>query len=206
MEENITRFESLCKKSGIEYRVHKDPYDFTLQELKDETRFADVLVLGSESFYKDLNESAAFDYLKTALHQVECPVVIVPENFEFPEINILSYDGSKSSSYAIKQFSYIFPVLADHPSILVYADKSAGKGIPEEEKIEELVARHYKDLQITPVTLNPQRNFKSWLEDSKSPILVSGSFGRSSFSQIFKHSFVSDIIKENRIPVFIAHK
>ena len=38
---NIHRFEALCKKNNIEYRVHKDFFDFALPELKKETRFAE---------------------------------------------------------------------------------------------------------------------------------------------------------------------
>ncbi|WP_301923889.1 hypothetical protein [Ferruginibacter sp.] len=40
----------------------------------------------------------------------------------------------------------------------------------------------------------------------KSAILVSGSYGRSGISQIFKNSFIQNIIAEHRLPVFIAHK
>src|SRR6478735_11204086 len=46
--ENIARFEERCKHSGIEYRVHKDLFDLALPELKKESRYADLLILGSE--------------------------------------------------------------------------------------------------------------------------------------------------------------
>ncbi|HET9744712.1 MAG TPA: hypothetical protein VFP97_03300, partial [Chitinophagaceae bacterium] len=97
---NIERFQQLCENNHIEFRIHKDYYDFALPELKEETRFADVVVLGSESFYANIGTGEPNDYLKMALHDVECPVVIVPEKFSFPENNILSYDGSESSVYA----------------------------------------------------------------------------------------------------------
>lgn len=100
-EKNIERFESLCRRNYIEYRVHKDFIDIALPELKKETRFADLLIIGSESFYENLGTGELNDYLKDALLGVECPVIVVPEKFVFPKTNILAYDGSESSVYAI---------------------------------------------------------------------------------------------------------
>jgi len=37
-------------------------------------------------------------------------------------------------------------------------------------------------------------------------MLISGSFGRSLFSQEFKESFAEKVINYRLIPVFIAHK
>ena len=61
---NIEHFEVECQKNNIRYRVHKDFFDFALPELKKETRFADVLVIGGELFYKDAVESNQFEHLK----------------------------------------------------------------------------------------------------------------------------------------------
>jgi hypothetical protein len=96
VQENIKRFESYCQKNGIEYRVHKDFEDFALPELKKETRFADVLIISGNTFYKNPNSDEPSEYLKEALHGVECSVVVVPEESTFPESNILAYDGNRS--------------------------------------------------------------------------------------------------------------
>src|SRR6185503_2084598 len=53
---NIQRFESLCQKNDIRYRVHKEFFNFALPELKKETRFADLMILGGELFYKGVIE------------------------------------------------------------------------------------------------------------------------------------------------------
>jgi hypothetical protein len=63
---SIERFELSCQKNDINYRVHKDFYDFALPELKKETRFADLLIIGSESFYENLGTGDPNDYLKDA--------------------------------------------------------------------------------------------------------------------------------------------
>jgi nucleotide-binding universal stress UspA family protein len=207
---NIKKFETLCQKNSIEYTVHKKVHknfsDSALAELKKETRFADLLVIGSESFYKNLGVEETNEYLKRALHGVECPVIVVPEKFNYPMHNIFAYDGSRSSAYAIKQFAYLFPEFLDNKTMLVYAKKEGEEEIPDEVNIEELVARHFPDISITKLDLDPEKGFPAWLSEKRSAIIVSGSFGRSSFSLLFKESFITGVIKDHQVPVFIAHR
>src|SRR6185503_12134589 len=106
VQKNIKRFESYCIDNSIEYKVHKDYFDFAVPELRKETRFADLLIISSETFYAEAGLNQPNAYLKEALYGVECPVIVVPDKFEFPACNILAYDGSESSVYAIKQFAY----------------------------------------------------------------------------------------------------
>src|SRR6478672_9455822 len=52
VEHNVSDFAMECEKNGIEYRVHKDVHDFSIAQLSTESRFADLMIIGSESFYK----------------------------------------------------------------------------------------------------------------------------------------------------------
>lgn len=202
---NVERFENLCRKTNIEYRVHKDLTDFALPGLKKESRFADLLIIGSESFYENLAQGEPNEYLKDAMHGMECPVIVVPEKYDFPKTNILSYDGSASAVYAIKQFAYLFPELTANKTLLVYAKEGIENDIPDMAFIEELAGRHFIDLTITKLDINPTKHFNAWLSEMKTAIVVSGSFGRSGLAGLFHKSFVSETIKDHRIPVFITH-
>jgi hypothetical protein len=206
IEKNIKLFEQLCTKHSIKYTIHKDFFDFALPELKKETRFADLLVISSEIFYKDLGRQNPSEYLKDALHSSECPVIVVPERFKFPKVNILAYDGSESSVFAIKQFAYIFPELTSQETLLFYASPSEDEKVPDNEKTEELVRQHFSNISFMKLSLNPKKYFADWINSNPDAILVSGSFGRSSLSEMFRKSFVANIIAENKLPVFIAHK
>ena len=203
---NIERFEELSQKNGITYRVHRDFFDFALPELKKESRFTDVIILSGELFYKGVLESNRFLYLKDAIHVTESPIIIVPEKYEFPTTNVLAYDGSEESVYAIKQFAYVFPELAKNPTLLVYAQNDLAADFPSKQQIVELATQHFKDLTFYKLELNPKKFFNTWITDRKGSILISGSLSRSGISQLFKKSFVSDIIPDHKIPVFIAHK
>lgn len=205
-KKNIKRFEDLCIKNGIDYRIHKDFYDFSLPELQKETRFADLLILGTETFYENLGATTINDYLKDALHAAECSVILVPEKYDFPKSNILTYDGSASSVYAIKQFIYLFPELCNQKTVLVFANEDKKAEFPEEEYIKELAARHFKDLTFFKLDVNPKKYFSTWVNEKKGVMLISGAFGRSSLSQFFKKSFITDIISEHKLPLFIAHR
>jgi len=206
IKKNIERFEKMCIDNKIRYSVHKDFFDLALPELKKETRYADLVLIGSESFFENIATTSSNEYLMDALHAAECPVVVMPEKYNFPKSNILAYDGSESSVYAIKQFAYLFPDLANNKTLLVYTDEKRSEEIPEMKNIEELTERHFPDLTILKLNINPKKFFDKWLSEKESAILVSGSFGRSSFSRMLKKSFVIDVIKDHKLPVFITHK
>lgn len=205
IQKNVQRFETLCKEHNIKYKVHKDFFDFALPELKKETRFADLLIISSETFYKNLSGGEPTEYMREALHNAECPVIIVPEKFAFPKVNILAYDGTDSSVYAIKQFAYLFPELCSQQTLLVYSSSKEDEKLPEEKQMEELIRQHFLDVSFLKLELNPKK-FGEWVNDNSNAILISGSFGRSSFSQMLRKSFVQDVIAEHTLPVFIAHK
>jgi hypothetical protein len=132
--------------------------------------------------------------------------LIVPEHFQFPEKNILAYDGTDSSVYAIKQFAYLFPEFTANKTVLIYARDNDQIAFPDEQNIEELVSRHFSDLTFFKLGIDPKKYFALWLSERKDSILVSGAYSRSSFSMLFKRSFVSEVIREHKIPVFIANK
>jgi nucleotide-binding universal stress UspA family protein len=204
LNKNIETFETLCNQYNIEYRVHRDYRDFALPELKKETRYADLLILGSETFYTDVSVGDANPHLKDILQEAECPVLIVPETFSFPDSNVLAFDGSGSSVFAIKQFAYLFPELRGNNTLLMYVDDSE-RPIPDQPYIRELAGIHFPDLNISKLELPSPRYFSIWISDKKKALLVSGAYGRSFVSQLFRKSFISDIIRDHQLPVFIAH-
>jgi hypothetical protein len=68
---NMDRFRKFCEDNKISYNIHEDFYDFAIPELKKESRFADLLVIGSERFYEKANHESNMMYLEEALHDVE---------------------------------------------------------------------------------------------------------------------------------------
>jgi hypothetical protein len=205
VENSISHFEDMCVRNGISYRVHNDQGKFAIPELKKETRFADLLIIGSDAFFQSQVGVNPIDYLKEALHEAECPVMVIPDKYEFPECNILAYDGSRDCVFAIKQFVYLFPELCGNKTVLVFFRNDTHDRLPDEIYIEELASQHFTDLELLKLDIDPKKDFTKWLRANKNAVLVSGSFGRSAISQFLKRSFAEGIIEERNMPVFIAH-
>jgi hypothetical protein len=203
LNENILKFEKSCQERNIKFSIKKNYLGFALPELKKETRFYDLMLLGGESFFRN-SKNDLNDYIKEALHQSECPTLVVPEDFHHPRSIILTYDGSASSVYAIKYFAYLFPQLCTLSTILVYSEEE-GEGIPDHKEIEGLLKIHYPNSRMLKLDADPDKEFKDWVKEKRRSILVTGAFGRSLFSSLFRKSFVSDILQEHQIPVFVAH-
>lgn len=206
IDRNITRFTDLCQDNNITYRVHKDYDNLALPELKKETRFADLLIISSENFYEKFSFNDPNPSLNETLHSSECPIIVVPEKFNFPDRIILTYDGSASSVYAIKQFAYLFPEMCGNETLLVYINEKDDAQLPDENNLEEWAAQHFKKIDLLKLQINAKTYFTTWLSENKNVLLIGGSFGRSHMSELFKKSFVADIISEHKLPVFIAHR
>lgn len=206
IREIISRFEQFCTNNKMKHTVHADLFDFTLNELQTETRFADMLVIGSELFYADKSTDRISDFLQGVLHRSECPVLLVPEGGGFPQINILTCDGSEDAVFAIKQFSYLLPELCNRKTMMIYLNEDENASIPEEEKLKDLLNHHFEQYSCQALHFDAKTYLTTWLSEQESGLLVSGAFGRSFASQLFKHSFIYNIITKHRTPVFIAHK
>jgi nucleotide-binding universal stress UspA family protein len=202
---NISRFEKQCQRNGIDYRIHRDSPDGLIAALAEESEFADLVILGSQSFYKGFGRQEQSLYLHATLHELRCPVMVVPEKYRFPEKNVLAYDGSSSAVFAIKQYAYLFPEFCAMNSTLVKLSKTETEEFPYLQQMEELAARHFPDLDILNLALHSPSLFNSWLSEHQPSVLICGSFGRSGISQLLKKSFIAGIIDEGLMPVFIAH-
>lgn len=205
IQENIEKFSTFCSDHGIRHSVNKALFNFALPELQKETRFADLVILGSETFYKSFGNDAD-DYLKDAIHFAECPVVVVPENYRFPESNILAYDGSESSVFAIKQFIYLFPEFTDNPTTLITINAKASDYSEKKAEIRDLVAAHFSNLSFLNLEIDAKKYLATWMSEKAGAILVCGAFSRSFISQLFRQSFVEQVLREHKLPLFISHR
>lgn len=202
---NISLFKEACTAEGIEFRIHKDTDLMAISSLIEESRFADALLISSDLFYSNVSIDQPNFYLEEVLKKSECPVMLVPENYEEPGQVVLAYDGNESSVFAIKQFAYVFPELAKKETVLLSITDHEDD-LPEYSLISELVSRHYPNLKIQNLHLKHKKDFGEWMSAKPNSFIVMGAFSRSIFSQLFKKSFASDVIHDIKMPLFISHK
>ena len=205
VQKNIGIFKELCEQNGIEYRIHSDTTTPIVNSLKEETRFADLLVLNSRSFFENTGPTVQEDYITNVTHKAECPVVLVPGDYKEPQNIILAYDGSTQSIFAIKQFSYLFPHYSGLKALLVYFTDT-DEAIPERHKIEELMQCYYNHCTITKLKITDQKEIEEWMSANGNSMIVAGAHGRPMVSEFFKKSFVTTILRDHKLPVFVTHK
>ena len=100
--ENIAQeFKNDCNEHSVEYKIEIDKA-VSIKHLINLSSFADLIIADSKS---DSDEYS----LKDLLADAHCPLLLVSKNSEPVAKVYVAYDGSASSMYAVKMFSYIFP-------------------------------------------------------------------------------------------------
>lgn len=208
LEHNVALFGEMLHPD-IPYRVHKEFHDQALPELIKESCFADLLVIGNEVFFEDpegSDEEGANSHLKDILFRAQCPVLLAPERFVCPSTNIIAYDGSESSVYAIKQFAYLFPEWCKHRTEIVYIAEEGMPGLPDQEYIKELVSGYFPDASFCILPAGTRGYLGTRVNEQRDALLICGAFGRSVISETIRKSFVADAICEHKLPIFTAHR
>ena len=198
-ETNIKRFETFCNDRHFSCKIHKD-FKSNAELWYEESRYADLLLLSNITW----NDSADYQYVDLLIHNSECPVLLLPAHYNGHDRNIVAYDGSAASIYALKQFVQVFPELLDLDTLIAYAD-DGHKDIPGLPFLKEYAQQHFSSLAYYVVTAGTPQNFSAWVEGKGNTMIVSGAKGRSALSEFFRKSFMDELIKNNQVAVFIAH-
>jgi len=202
---NGALLEEFCKRHLIKLTMHKDRLEFALPLVRKEARFSDLIVLSGRHFFDNIDKRQPNSYLKDILHTAESPVLLLPDTVYLPEHIVLAYDGTPASVTAIKQFAYIFPEFADRDVTLVYLNGDREAPLPDQEYVEELVTANFARPRLVKLRMDRNDFFSVWLPGRERPWLVTGSYGRGDMSQLFNRSFVSGLIREHKVPIFIKH-
>lgn len=202
---NKAAFARHCDEHYIRYKIHENDGQWDKEVLVKESRFADLILLSGELFYSEIPAKQPNFLLQEALQAAECPVMIIPENYVQCDHLFFAYDGSKESLYAIKQFAYLFPQMTDMPCEMVYVRDEPTTTIPDIEHLRQFTKAHFSCISFSKLQFRAAHYFSTWISEKKHVMLVSGSYGRNSFSYLAKRSFVEKVIHEHKLPLFIAH-
>ncbi len=205
VQHSIQLFSDRSIRSGMEFRIHEESAEYTVNELVRESRFADLLVLSEELFFVGVDKHQPNYYMKQVMRKAECPVLTVSEKFKTLSRIALTYDGSKESMYAIKHFSYLFPELTSLPTDVLYWVEDTEDEPPDMTYIEEYAARHFSNLRFLNKFFDKNTYLGTWAETKTDTLLVCGSYGRSGILKAFKKNFAEDLIEHPGPALFISH-
>lgn len=200
------RLEKVCDDNQIQCKMHLDREDFALPCLRRESRYADLMLLSCRHFFEEMDSEQPNAWMNGLLHRSECPTLLLPDEAALPGEVILAYDGSADSAFAIRQFAYLFPEFNAVKTTLVFVDEDPKAKIPEEAAIRELCVLHFKKFRVLKLEIKTDEFYDTWVGMMKDPWVVTGSFGRSGLSQLFKGSFSAELIHRRKVPVFVAHR
>jgi len=178
--------------------------------LKTESRYCDMMII-SPLLSFDGEQAVPTVFVYNLLAAAECPVLLSPEHFEHIDEVIIAFDGSKSASFAIRQFAYMLPLLC--------VGKVTVLNISEEgEKDTSIAAHHpsftnwmeihcpgYRQLTLVGNARDVLFNYFMENDENNNKLLVAGSFGRSAVSRFFKPGTTELVLKTADVPVFIVH-
>lgn len=202
VETNTHRLMEWSKEHHINCAIHHGSMEQGVSQIIKESRFADLILVADDSFYKE-EGSTILDAIKDVMHHSECPVMVIPENVSFPEHLLFAYDGSQSSMAAIKQFTYLFPEFRTLDSIFLHMGKD-DIDIPYKENIAQWITGYFPNHTFVNIRSDADEYFGSGVK-SLPTLVIAGAFGRTALSQWLHPSFADDLVSKYRVPLFVYH-
>lgn len=199
-------FEKACQHAALEYTIHHDR-NIAVQELKHESIYADLLIIDANETLTHYDENLPTRFIRDLLSDVQCPVLVVPQLYKPVHKIVLLYDGEPSSVHALKMFSYLLPQLKHLETEVISVNPiNSSLHLTDNKLIKEFMKRHYPKATFTVL--------KGWAEEEvlrivrlsgENALLVLGAYKRSAVSRFFKESMADVLMKEIKLPLFIAH-
>lgn len=206
-DRSVDIFRQQCAAAEVSHSVHRDR-NVALQELLQESIYADLLIAGTTETLTRLEEGPPTTFIRDLLNEVQCPILLAPPVYHMPEKITLLYDGSPSSVYAVRTFSYLFePVKHLDTEVLTVKKETDDALLPNGRLIREFIRQHYPKADVVVLKGRADDVITAYLQrDRKHSLVVLGAYQRSSFSRMFKPSMADVLMRHLRVPLFIAHR
>ncbi|WP_121354441.1 universal stress protein [Flavisolibacter nicotianae] len=204
-KESVALFEKACKEEGVNYDVHRDR-NVALQELLEESIYADLLIISAGETMTGEEEPAPTRFIRDLLNDVACPVILVPESFQPLKKLVLLYDGELSSVNAVRSFRYLFDIPDDFATeVVTVKEQDESERLPHNRLIKEFIRRHYPQARYTILKGDAEDAIVRRLQsEHHKPLLILGAYRRSRLSRLFRPSMADQLLENLSMPLFIA--
>jgi hypothetical protein len=205
-DDAVLQFQKTCEKAKINFSIHRDR-SIALQELKLESMFADLIIINEHEKFTQVEEKLPSRFMKELLADVQCPVLVVPENYKPIDKIVLLYDGEPSSVYAVKMFSYLLNQFKGVPvEVFTVNNWKTDLHLPDNKLMREFIKRHFPEATYTVTKGDAEEQILGFLNNHKeNELVVLGAYRRREISRWFKTSMADILMKELDTPLFIAH-
>jgi hypothetical protein len=109
--------------------------------------------------------------------------------------------------HAIKMFSYTLPWLKQaHTTVLTVRPSKQSRHIPDNRLMKEFMKRHFPLAEFVVLKGQPDEEIVNYLKERReNSLVVLGAYSRNAVSRWFNDSMADTLLKEVRVPLFIAH-
>jgi hypothetical protein len=118
---------------------------------------------------------------------------------------VFIYDKSKSSVFAIKQFTYLFPQFKGQNAKVIYINEK--EALDEEDKfmVMDWLQYHYRNVECISLEGNATKAFFNFLVEKKSDFVVMGGYGHGLLSSFVDYHAANEANAMLNVPIFISH-
>ena len=199
LEDLAQQFKDECDEQGIEYKIEIEQ-TVSVKHLLKLSCFADLIIADSKS------DSDEYD-LKDLLADAHCPLLLISKNAEPVDKIFVAYDGSISSMYALKMFSYIFPECR-HFNVHFFQIRSQKHAeILYLDEIKSWAAKHFTNIKFDLLEGDVKNDLAEHIRiGSEKAIIIMGSYSASSLSRLFVKSTSEYVIHQTNASLFITHQ
>jgi hypothetical protein len=203
--QSVRLFKEECLQRGINPEIYIDQGE-PIQEVIFESRFADLLIIDPNISFYNSEEPLPSHFAKEILTKAECPVLLAPEQLnEFDEI-VFCYDGSASSVFAIKQFTYLLPEFGNKKAMLLEVNDTSEDNFNESHRrMMSWLRAHYHSVYYHGLKGDVKNALFSYFFKREKKWIVLGAYGRSLLSNFFRRSDAEILIRMVDLPIFITH-
>ncbi len=202
----VAKFTETCRLAQVNSNIHRDKRA-AMPQLLYESIFADLLVIDKHETFSRFAQDLPTSFIRNLLENAQCPVLVVPREFESIEKIILLYDGGPSSVYAIKMFSYLLSPFKKMP-IEVLSVKPTGQDLhlPDNRLMKEFMKRHFPQAAYKIIQGEPASEIIKYLKNRhQDELVVLGAYQRGMVSRWLKTSMADILMTHLKTPLFIAH-
>jgi len=196
----VKHFCDACVGRESIYALNPKTY-VSVDELVAESRFADLLLLRPDLLETGDTGSSPSRLARFVLANAACPVLLIPHSFIVPEEIVFTYDGSKASVFAIKQFTSLFSTAISWKKVKLLLVND----FVQAPAMDEWMAAHYPKAASVFLEGGTTTQLIEDLLPNDQSIVVMGAYSRTAFSRLMKKSNADPLIDILLSPVFIAH-
>jgi nucleotide-binding universal stress UspA family protein len=203
---SVIKFGAACEDAGINYSIHHDT-SVAIQELLHESIYADMIIIDSAETLTKYTEDLPTRFIRDLLTDVECPVLLVPNEYKPIQKISLLYDGEPTSVYAIKMLSYILESFKNLPiEVITVKNPKQILNVPDNRIMREFMKSHFSEVVYTVLKGLPEEEITKHLKKNKlNSLVVLGAYRRSRVSRWFRESMADVLMKQLKLPLFVAH-